>query len=126
MLLTLVIVYLLATWATLPEPQVRALTFTAMIVGDIWLIFINRSWSMSMLKAFQLPNPALWWVVCIALLMLSLTLYMPVMQHLFRFEPPAASILALTIGAVSASLMLIAALIKQLTADSPALPKSNQ
>lgn len=126
LLLMLVIVYLLATWATLPEPQVRALTFTAMIVGDIWLIFINRSWSMSMLKAFQLPNPALWWVVCIALLMLSLTLYMPVMQHLFRFEPPAASILALTIGAVSASLMLIAALIKQLTADSPALPKSNQ
>ena len=126
LLLMLVIVYLLATWATLPEPQVRALTFTAMIVGDIWLIFINRSWSMSMLKAFQLPNPALWWVVCIALLMLSLTLYMPVMQHLFRFEPPVASILALTIGAVSASLMLIAALIKQLTADSPALPKSNQ
>lgn len=126
LLLMIVIVYLLATWAMLPEPQVRALTFTAMIVGDIWLIFINRSWSMSMLKAFQLPNPALWWVVCIALLMLSLTLYMPVMQHLFRFEPPAASILALTIGAVSASLMLIAALIKQLTADSPALPKSNQ
>jgi Ca2+-transporting ATPase len=118
LLLVLVMVYLLATWANLPEPQVRALTFSAMIIGDIWLIFINRSWSMPMFKAFQLPNPALWWVVCIALLMLTLALYMPLMQHLFRFETPPLTLLGLTIGAVSASLLLIVALIKQLSVDS--------
>lgn len=118
LLLVLVMVYLLATWAKLPEPQVRALTFTAMIVGDIWLIFINRAWSISLLQAFKLPNPALWWVVSIAMMMLALALFMPIMQQLFHFQTPPAGMLGLTIAAVSASMLLITALIKQLSTSN--------
>jgi Ca2+-transporting ATPase len=118
LLLVLVMVYLLATFAKLPEPQVRALTFTAMIVGDIWLIFINRAWSISLLQAFKLPNPALWWVVSIAMMMLALALFMPIMQQLFHFQTPPAGMLALTIAAVSASMLLITALIKQLSTSN--------
>ncbi len=42
----LLAVYLLATRAGLAVEQARALTFSAMIIGDIWLTFINRSWSL--------------------------------------------------------------------------------
>jgi Ca2+-transporting ATPase len=108
LLAILLAVYLTAQWAALPEPQVRALTFTAMIVGDIWLIFLNRSWSLSWSRAFSLPNPALWWVVLSALLMLGLALFLPLLNTLFRFETPALAHIALTVVAVSASLFILA------------------
>jgi P-type Ca2+ transporter type 2C len=104
----LLAVYLLSQWAGMVDEQARALTFSAMIIGDIWLIFINRSWSLPMYKAFKLPNPALWWVVASALLMLGLALYVPFMTTLFHFQTPPLGYLALTIAAVSTLLLLIA------------------
>ena len=114
LLAVLLAVYLTAQWAALPEPQVRALTFTAMIVGDIWLIFINRSWSLPLLRAVSLPNPALWWVVLSALLMLGLALFLPLLNTLFRFETPALSHIALTVVTVSLSLGCIGWLTRRL------------
>ena len=108
LLLLLLTVYLTAQWAALPEPQVRALTFTAMIVGDIWLIFINRSWSLPLSSAVTLPNPALWWVVLSTLLMLGLALFLPWLNTLFRFETPVFSHIALTVVTVSVSLCSMA------------------
>lgn len=108
LLAVLLAVYLTAQWAALPEPQVRALTFTAMIVGDIWLIFLNRSSSLPLSRAFTLPNPALWWVVLSALVMLGLALFLPLLNTLFRFETPELSHLALTVVTVSASLCIVA------------------
>lgn len=114
LLAVLLAVYLTAQWAALPEPQVRALTFTAMIVGDIWLIFINRSWSLPLFRAVSLPNPALWWVVLSALLMLGLALFLPLLNTLFRFETPALSHIALTVVTVSLSLGCIGWLTRRL------------
>lgn len=108
LLAVLLAVYLTAQWAGLAEPVVRALTFTAMIVGDIWLIFINRSWSLSLFRSLQLPNPALWWVVASGLLMLGFALFVPFMHRLFRFETPLPEHLALTVVFVSVSLLVIA------------------
>lgn len=108
LLAVLLTVYLTAQWAGLAEPVVRALTFTAMIVGDIWLIFINRSWSLSLFRSLLLPNPTLWWVVASGLLMLGLALFLPFMNKLFRFETPLPQHLALTVVFVSVSLLVIA------------------
>ncbi len=102
----LLAVYLLAQWAGLALEQARALTFSAMIVGDIWLIFINRSWSLPLLASVRLHNPALWGVVAFALLMLGLALYVPFMSTLFRFGAPPPVYLGLTVAAVSSILML--------------------
>lgn len=118
LLLLLIMVYVLATFANLPEQQVRALTFAAMIVGDIGLIFINRAWTVSMLQAFTLPNPALWWVVSTATLMLLLSLFIPWLQQLFRFATPPLALLALTVAGVSISVLLIATLLKRLASRS--------
>ncbi len=104
----LLAVYLLGQWAGLAVEQARALTFSAMIIGDIWLIFINRSWSLPLRSSLRLPNPALWWVVACALLMLGLALFVPVMSTLFHFGTPPIGHLGLTITVVSGSLLLIA------------------
>jgi Ca2+-transporting ATPase len=43
--------------------EARALAFTAMVIGNIGLIFIHRSVSSDIIHSLRLPNPALWWVV---------------------------------------------------------------
>ncbi|MBY0238664.1 MAG: cation-translocating P-type ATPase, partial [Burkholderiaceae bacterium] len=108
LLLVLLAVYLLAQQAGLAVEQASALTFSAMIVGDIWLIFINRSWSLPLHTSFRLPNRALWWVVACGLMMLGLALFLPFMNTLFHFGAPPIGHLALTIAAVSSILLLIA------------------
>ncbi|QND85407.1 P-type ATPase [Chromobacterium vaccinii] len=105
-------VYLLAQGAGLDVEQARALTFSAMIVGDIWLIFINRSWTLPFHASLKLPNPALWWVVGCALTMLGLALYLPFLNTLFHFRAPPIGYLVLTIAAVSGTLLLIASVTK--------------
>jgi Ca2+-transporting ATPase len=105
---SLLTVYLLGQLSGLDVEQARSLTFSAMIVGDIWLIFINRSWSLSLRESIKLPNPTLWWVVACALLMLGLALYLPAMRTLFHFRPIPIGHLGLTIAAISAILLLIA------------------
>ncbi|MFZ6754027.1 cation-translocating P-type ATPase [Undibacterium sp. Dicai25W] len=105
LLLVLLAVYLSAQWAGLTVAQARALTFSGMIVGDIWLILINRSWSLSLLQSVRLHNPALWSVVGFALLMLGLALYVPYMSALFRFDAPPLGYLCVTIAAVSGLLV---------------------
>ncbi|EGF30499.1 ATPase, E1-E2 type [Oxalobacteraceae bacterium IMCC9480] len=86
LLALLMAVYLLAGAAGFSEGQVRGITFAAMIVGDVGLIFLNRSMSLSLPAALRLPNPALWWVVAGALLMLILALTVPALRGLFHFE----------------------------------------
>ena len=112
LLIVLLSVYLTSQWLGLAVEQARALTFTAMIVGDIWLIFINRSWSVPLRRSFSLPNPALWWVVSAGLGMLGLALFLPFMNTLFHFSAPPLTDLLVTIGAVSLSLLLIGSVTK--------------
>jgi Ca2+-transporting ATPase len=85
LLVVLMAIYLLAGSAGFTEGQIRALTFAAMIVGDIGLIFLNRSVSLPLLAALRLPNPALWRVVAGALLLLALALTVPWLRELFHF-----------------------------------------
>jgi Ca2+-transporting ATPase len=101
----LLAVHQLAKFAGLGDAQARTLTFSAMIVGDIWLIFINRCKSLPLRASARLPNPALWWVVAGALTMLGLALFLPVMNTLFHFGVLAPGHLALTLALVLAVLL---------------------
>ncbi len=108
LLAVLLALYQVALAGGLDVGQARALTFGAMIVGDIWLIFINRSWTWSWRAALCRRNPALWWVIGVALLMLGLALFLPAMNRLFHFERPGVVHVLLTLGLVSATLLLLA------------------
>lgn len=65
--------------------QARTLTFTAMIMGDIWLILINRSWSRSFFKSIVQPNRILWSVLAATIAVLVAGIFVPAVRTLFHF-----------------------------------------
>lgn len=100
-------VYYLAQSSGLSDEQARALTFTAMIVGDVWLIFVNRSWTQPMYQSFRKPNSALWWVLVSTILMLSIALFVPEVSELFHFGMVNGLHVAITVAIVGAVLAVL-------------------
>jgi len=92
-------IFLEASRRGMPEAEVRALTFFSLVLAIVGLIFVNRSFSASLVTALRRPNPALAWVSVSVTAMLGLTLLWPVASDLFRFGPLHADDLSLTIGA---------------------------
>ncbi len=80
-----VFVYWFAQKNGFDSEQARTLTFTAMIVGDIWLILINRSWSRSFFKSLIQPNRILWSVLCATVAVLVVGIFVPPVRALFHF-----------------------------------------
>ena len=87
------------------EINVRALTFTTLIIGNLALILTNRSWTRTILNMWRSPNPALWWVVLGAAVFLAVALYWPPIQALFRFSVLHAADLALCLAAGALSIL---------------------
>jgi Ca2+-transporting ATPase len=85
------------------ETNVRALTFTTLIIANLALILTNRSWTRTILTMWRSPNPAVRWIVLGAAGFLAVVLYVPSIQVLFRFSRLHTSdvILCLTAGLFS-------------------------
>lgn len=85
-----------------PEDAV-ALGFTTLIVANLGLIFVNRSWTRTVWSTLSTPNWALWGVIGGAVAFLGLTLYIPFLQKLFHFSQlhPDDLLLCLVAGVVS-------------------------
>ena len=92
-------IFVVASGRGMPEGEVRALTFFSLVFAIVGLIFVNRSFSASMITAFTRPNSALGWVLLVVVVMLSLTLWWPVASDLFRFGPLHPNDLAVTVAA---------------------------
>ncbi|MDE2117826.1 MAG: cation-translocating P-type ATPase [Betaproteobacteria bacterium] len=86
-----------------PEPQARALTFSTLVVGNLGLILVNRSWQHTVLHTFNSRNPALWWVTGGAFGFLLLTLTLPFLREVFHFAKitPYQFVLCLAAGLCS-------------------------
>jgi P-type Ca2+ transporter type 2C len=84
------------------EEQARMLAFLNMVVADLVLVFVNRSWTRSLFQLLRLPNRALWWVVGGALTFLALTMVVPFLRELMKFAilPAWEYALLLATGAV--------------------------
>ncbi|MGE5240020.1 MAG: cation-translocating P-type ATPase [Bacteroidota bacterium] len=102
-LLVMLAIFGLTLYRGLAENEARSLTFTALVVANLALVFINRSWTRSLWQTLRLPNPALWRVTGAALLLLAAVLYVPTLRELFRFAPlhAPALIFCVTSGVVS-------------------------
>ena len=57
--------------------EVKAMTFTTLIVANIMTILTNLSWSESIFNIFRIPNPAIKWIVGGTILFMSLILNIP-------------------------------------------------
>lgn len=85
-LASVLLVYGIAWHRGRDELDSRALAFSTLIVGNLCLIFTNRSWSRTIWQTLRSPNRALWWVTASALAILAAILYVPVFRSLFRFS----------------------------------------
>jgi Ca2+-transporting ATPase len=86
-----------ASW--LSEPAARAFAFTTLVMGNLALIFSNRS-SSSLWASLWVPNRTLWLVACATTGLLALTLYQPWVSSLFLFAPllPQDVLIAVALG----------------------------
>jgi Ca2+-transporting ATPase len=92
-------------WAArwLSADAARAFAFATLVMGNLALIFSNRSRTGSLLASLRVPNRTLWIVTGLTLGLLGLALYLPWLARLFFFEPLSLSNLlsALGLGLVS-------------------------
>lgn len=87
------LIVLLATFAVLSyafhtgasAETARALTFSTVVIGNLGLILVNRSWHRSILTTLFSSNRALWWVIGGAFSFLILALTLPFMREVFHF-----------------------------------------
>jgi Ca2+-transporting ATPase len=104
----LVITLILYAWALhhgIQEYTARAMAFTTLVIGNLSLIFTNRSHSRSMIAALAIKNHALWIVSVLAILILASTLYVPFLSKLFRFATPAPEQILLSFSAGFVSIL---------------------
>ncbi len=80
--------FLAATFAGMPEGNVRELIFLSLIVSIVALILVNRSFKTSLIEAFTRKNMALRYVLGIVAAVLTLTLVIPAFRTLLKFGPP--------------------------------------
>ncbi len=93
-----------AAWRGMPEADLRALVFTCLVLVNMGLILVNRSFASSLVQAFRRPNRALWMLVSGVLAVLAIALWWPPAQALFRFGSIGWH--DLTIGAAASVLSL--------------------
>jgi len=99
-------VYVSAAQLGYPEDEVRALAFTTLVLVDLGLVLVNRSFDTSLRAAFRGDNPALYWVAGIAIGSLGVALSFEPARDLFRFGAPPIE--GLIVAAAAAALLVTA------------------
>jgi P-type Ca2+ transporter type 2C len=68
------------------EMEARALGFSTLVIGNLSLIFTNRSWTRTIWQTWRSQNRALWLVTGGAIVTLIVVLYAPALRDLFHFS----------------------------------------
>ncbi|GAB2515673.1 cation-translocating P-type ATPase [Spirosoma aerophilum] len=80
------------------QDQVRTMTFTTLVLSNVWLTLVSRSERASVLTTFRRPNSLLWLMMGLTLLMLTIFLFVPSARQLAQFDQLAGLDLARCIG----------------------------
>ena len=67
--------------------DMRALVFSTLVLTNMGLIFVNRSFHTSLTGVLLRPNPALWLLMGVVVAVLGAALYWQPLQDLFGFGP---------------------------------------
>jgi Ca2+-transporting ATPase len=68
------------------EAESRALAFATLILSNMALVLVNRSWNRPIFKSITDRNRSLWWVFAGTLATLALVIYVPPLSRLFHFN----------------------------------------
>ncbi len=80
-------VYAFALMRGLGAGEARMFAFVLLVIGNLGLIFANRSRELSILASLRTGNKALWWVSGGAVFFLALVLSVPILRDVFKFAP---------------------------------------
>jgi Ca2+-transporting ATPase len=69
----------------MPESDLRALVFTSLVLMNMGLILVNRSFKASLVRAFLRPNRSLWILFGSLIIFLATAVFWPPAQLLFHF-----------------------------------------
>ncbi len=98
-------IYIFALRQNLGDDEARMFAFVSLVIGNLGLIFANRSQSQSIVQSFRVPNKALWWVSGGALFFLMIVLSFPGIRDVFQFAPMhPKEIFLLTAGGIGSIL----------------------
>jgi Ca2+-transporting ATPase len=91
-------VFMVEHWSGMPEIELRALTFFALIAEIVALILVNRSFSAAVGDALVRHNAALRYVAAAIVSVTALILFLPQAQTLLKFGSIAWTDMALAVG----------------------------
>ncbi|WP_245486434.1 cation-translocating P-type ATPase [Mesorhizobium sp. M7A.F.Ca.US.010.02.1.1] len=100
-------IFLLSLHWGIPENEIRALTFFSLVLTIVGLIFVNRTFSDSLLISLFRPNRSLGIVVVAVAAALGGTLFWPLASTLFQFGPLHLDDLTVTLAAGIAVLVCL-------------------
>ncbi len=85
--LTMVLfVYFWAVRANQPDDVVRSITFTSLVLSNLGLLLVNRSWRLPIWKMKDVRrNPAAKWIMVATLLVLTAMMTVPFLRDAFHF-----------------------------------------
>lgn len=100
------VVYRLSITRGLSEESVRSVSFAAIVMSNLWLILVNRSWRLSFGRALvERRNPTLKWIMIATVTMLACVLFVPIFRDAFEFGSisafDAGTAMAASIGGVA-------------------------
>jgi Ca2+-transporting ATPase len=92
------------------EDDLRTLVFSSLVLVNMGLILINRSFTASLIRAFIRPNRSLWILLSVVSFLLGVAVLWPPAQHLFHFGSFHANQFAVCIAASLLSLITLEAI----------------
>jgi len=81
-------IYFLSIHEGHTDEEVRAIAFTSLVIGNVFLILTNLSKTRNIFKVITERNWAVWIILSIAIIMLLLIISIPVLQQIFSFGFP--------------------------------------
>jgi len=106
-LVALAVVFFASLAREMPEEELRAVMFTSLVLINVSLILVNRSFSSSLVVALRRPNTFLWLLLAAVAVVLTVALTWPPAMALFRFGPFHIDDLAVSAGAGLSLLFLM-------------------
>ncbi|HEX8992046.1 MAG TPA: cation-translocating P-type ATPase [Anaerolineales bacterium] len=80
-------VYAFGLLQGLGDGEARMFAFVSLVIGNLGLIFANRSRTRFILQSWRARNRALWWVTGAAVFFLAMVLMIPTLREVFQFAP---------------------------------------
>lgn len=101
------IVFKMSVYKGFNEIMTRSMVFTTLIIANVFLTVVNRSFDYSVFAMVKYKNKLLWIIVAITLFLLAVVLYVPAFSHFFGVTGLTPLQLALAAFAAFASVLWV-------------------